>query len=32
MKRRTVLLGAIALAGAMATPVAYAQEVTLDVL
>ena len=32
MKRRTVLLGAIAVAGAMATPVAYAQEVTLDVL
>jgi multiple sugar transport system substrate-binding protein len=32
MKRRTVLLGAIALAGAIATPVAYAQEVTLDVL
>ena len=32
MKRRTVLLGAIALAGAMGTPVAYAQEVTLDVL
>jgi multiple sugar transport system substrate-binding protein len=32
MKRRTVLLGAIALAGAMATPVAHAQEVTLDVL
>ena len=32
MKRRTVLLGAIAVAGAMATPVAHAQEVTLDVL
>jgi multiple sugar transport system substrate-binding protein len=32
MKRRTVLLGAVALAGAMAAPVAYAQEVTLDVL
>jgi multiple sugar transport system substrate-binding protein len=32
MKRRTVLLGAVALTGAMAAPVAYAQEVTLDVL
>jgi len=32
MKRRTVLLGAIAFAGAMAAPVAHAQEVTLDVL
>jgi multiple sugar transport system substrate-binding protein len=32
MKRRTVLLGAVALAGAMAATVAYAQEVTLDVL
>jgi len=32
MKRRTVLLGAIALAGAIATPAARAQQVTLDVL
>jgi multiple sugar transport system substrate-binding protein len=32
MKRRTVLLGAIALAGAIAAPAAPAQQVTLDVL
>ena len=32
MKRRTVLLGAIAFAGAIATPAARAQQVTLDVL
>lgn len=32
MKRRTVLLGAIALAGTIAAPAAHAQEVTLDVL
>ena len=32
MKRRTVLFGAIALAGAIATPAAHAQQVTLDVL
>ena len=32
MKRRTVLLGAIAFAGAIAAPFAHAQQVTLDVL
>ena len=32
MKRRIVLLGAIALAGAIAAPAAHAQQVTLDVL
>jgi multiple sugar transport system substrate-binding protein len=32
MKRRTILLGAIAVAGAIAAPAAHAQEVTLDVL